>query len=171
MRETLYKARYCGRQSLQPLSELCVLAANEDQLRIGEAAGDLQHRLRALSAEQDQTRRASRVETESRAFGGAVDVHGFIEARPQDHARCRVDALVGMPQRARLRHRFIRAADEMLILPPFYPEMRRKIGEIRQDRHVGNFGQRRLEALIQSPIKVRHQGNDHVGSGLLPMFG
>ena len=75
-----------------------------------------------------------------------------------------------MSQRPRLLHRPIRSANEVLILAGFDPEMRRKIGHIRKYGYVGNLRQRGAQAFIHGAIKIRHHRNDHVGTGLFPVF-
>jgi len=51
-RETLDEDGGAARQPLEARTQLLVVAANEDELPVGQAAGDIEHRRRALAAEQ-----------------------------------------------------------------------------------------------------------------------
>src|ERR1035438_4287275 len=81
-----------------------------------QAARDFEHRRGAFATEQHQASGPLRVEPEAFPLRAAVRLDRRIEARVQDHARRPKDEAIRMSQFPRLRHRAIRAADQILLL-------------------------------------------------------
>ena len=86
-----------------------------------------------------------------------------------DHAGRGVNLRPAVAHGVRLGHRFRRAADEMLRLSGFDPEMRRQIGEIRHHGDVRRARSGAQERLVQSAIEVRDQRDHHVRTGAPPV--
>src|SRR5439155_11742336 len=101
----------------QLAGELFVLPADADELRVVEAAGDLEHHVRALPAEHDQAGIPLRIEPQLPPLRRAVDLERLVKSRIQDHARSLEDACVIVTQLARLFVGGLRATDEILTLP------------------------------------------------------
>ncbi len=157
LRESFDEARRLRRQGLESLGQFCVASADEDQLRVGEPFRNLQHDLRALSAEQHQSSRKRRVQAQPFTFARSIHVHRFVKARAQNHTRCRINTIIRIPQRTRLLHRFLGPANEVLLLSRLHPEVRWVIRKIRQDRDVGYFREGSAQALVHRAVEIGHQ--------------
>src|SRR5208282_4813566 len=98
--ESNHGDRLPGRQVLQLSSELLVVAANQDQLnaavRFVESPGDVDHHLRAMASEKNNSRRAIGFEPELLSFGDAIYGNLLVELWLQDHSRCQEDMIGGM---------------------------------------------------------------------------
>ena len=158
---------------LQPFFQIIVFPADQDQLQrqvcFRQRAGDFDHPFRTFAAKQDETRGKLGVETQPAPFLFTVVIHELVEARPQNHAAGEEDAILGVPQRIGLPGSF--GVPQMKVLwLRLDPKMRRKIRQVRQDRHHRSFGQAVAQALKQSAIEVGDQRNNQIRLRLLPIL-
>jgi len=68
----------------------------------------------------------------------------------------------------RLHDRLGRAADQVLCLIRFDPEMRREIRKIRHYRHVRHMRQNAAERRTHGAVEIRHQRHHEVRLGSAP---
>ena len=112
-------------------------------------------------------RSGSRVELAQ--LRAAIDLDLRVEIRADDHPGGQVHALRAVAERARLRGRLGRAADEVLSLPRLDPEVRRIVREIGEQGDVGHVRGERGDRLVHRAVEVRDERNHHVGPGLAPV--
>ena len=158
------------RQRLQRRAQLCIVAANQQQLAIGQQPRDLPHYGRSLPAEQHQPHRLGRVEAQPCARRRPLfrrKRSDLVKSRIQNHARNAMHLVFGMPHCTRLLHRLRRTADEMLHLV-LDPEVRRVIRNVGEDGDKRHSRQRPRQALAQRPVQIRHQRNHHLRTVLPP---
>jgi len=120
--------------------QLLVVSADEDELHVVQPLGDARHGARAMTAEQHQAGRSGGVKPHPDPRGGSVEHRRPVEIGAQDHAAGGVHAVRCMPERHRLRQGAGRAANEMLRLVGFDPEMGRVVGQIGEHGHEGHVG-------------------------------
>ena len=87
-----------------------------------------------MAAEKDKTGRKIGPQSQPLARGDAIFDRRVVKSRMQNHPRRAKNPSSECPQRTRLRDRAIRSANEILLLA-LDPEMRRIIGDVRENRY------------------------------------
>ena len=146
-----------------------VVPANQDQLHVVEALGDAAHQARSMAAEHDDARGPVRIELQLAQFGAFVQLQVAVEVGTDDHARGLVDARRVAARPPCLGHGMPCAADPMLRLMRFDPEVRRKIRKVREHRDERRIRAGRGQRLEHGAVEVRDQAHDQIGLGLLPV--
>src|SRR5580704_13682308 len=120
------------------LSQLLVASTDHDQLqrqsRFLKPLDDVVHRLRSKAAKEQHPSRQIRLESQLMSQSNRVRMIGHVEIRSQYHPGRRKNVVSPFAYPLRLFNGALGAADYILLRDRFDPEVRRKVGQIRNQR-------------------------------------
>ncbi len=168
-RETQNQSRRRGRHAAEAFGERRIVAANEDQLCVAQAPGDALHGFGAVPAEQHDAGGAIRIEVQLLKFGAALDGGRSVEVGSDDHAGDAMNPVGAVAHRVGLGDGLVGAANEVLGLIGFDPEVRRQVREVGEYGDVGRAGTSELQRGVHGAVEVRDERDDEVGFSLAPV--
>jgi len=153
----------------QLIGQFGIMAADENQLDVVESPCDPAHRRRSMASEHDDAGRPVRIKLQFAHFDSPIDARASVEIRSYDHSGSPMDSCIVVTRSAGLRDGLLRAANQVLRLQRFDPKMRRRIGEVREDGDIRDPWPCGGQCLIHGAVEIRHQRNDEIRLGSLPI--